>query len=123
PRSAVISLLCWPRFIGLTTIEVRIFMTYVTENHATERLNACPLCGGSDLQPLHVPGRWIGSEFFGDLHGRLGIVRCRGCGLVFTSPRPSEERLSAFYSGDTYSCHEEAGSASAGVKAIFLLDR
>jgi SAM-dependent methyltransferase len=31
--------------------------------------------------------------------------------------------LSAFYSGDTYTCHEATGSASAGAKADFLLRR
>ncbi len=31
--------------------------------------------------------------------------------------------LSAFYSGDTYSCHEASGSASSGVKADYILNR
>jgi SAM-dependent methyltransferase len=29
--------------------------------------------------------------------GRFGVVRCRGCGLVRTSPRPSEENIGAYY--------------------------
>jgi SAM-dependent methyltransferase len=31
--------------------------------------------------------------------------------------------LSAFYSGDTYPCHDATGSASAGAKADFILER
>jgi len=50
-------------------------------------------------------------------------MRCLGCGLVFINPRPSIERLTTFYSGDTYCCHSATGSASAGAKADYLLNR
>jgi 2-polyprenyl-3-methyl-5-hydroxy-6-metoxy-1,4-benzoquinol methylase len=36
---------------------------------------ACPLCAGLERTPLYVE------------HGSIGVVRCRGCGLVYTSPR------------------------------------
>ena len=98
-------------------------MINTIEAASTECLGACPLCGGTSWRTLPAPGRWIGSEVFGDLQGKLGLVRCRSCGLVFTNPRPSSGRLSAFYSGDTYSCHEATGSASAGAKADFVLKR
>ncbi|HEX3927375.1 MAG TPA: class I SAM-dependent methyltransferase [Gemmatimonadales bacterium] len=70
-----------------------------------------------------MPTQWIGAEVFSDLRGALGLVRCRGCTLVFTNPRPAADRLNTFYSGDTYSCHEETGSASAGTKGALVLKR
>jgi 2-polyprenyl-3-methyl-5-hydroxy-6-metoxy-1,4-benzoquinol methylase len=70
-----------------------------------------------------VPGHWIGPEVFGDLQGKIGLAGCRSCGLVFANPRPSAARLAAFYSGDTYCCHEASGSSSAGSKADYLLKR
>lgn len=85
-----------------------------------ERLIACPLCGDERLSRLPTPGHWIGAEVFDGLP--LGLARCRGCGLVFTNPRPSQDRLGAFYSGDTYTCHTAAGSSSAGRKAAHVLD-
>src|SRR5437879_6431526 len=98
-------------------------MTDTIEAVSTERLDACPLCGGTSWRTLPVPGRWIGPEVFEDLRGKIGLVRCRSCGLVFTNPRPSGGRLSTFYSGDTYTCHEATGSASAGASADFVLGR
>jgi SAM-dependent methyltransferase len=55
--------------------------------------------------------------------GKTSPVRCRNCGLIFTNPRPSCDRLSAFYSGDNYCCHEAAGSSSSGAKAEIILKR
>ena len=90
---------------------------------STESLGACPLCDGTSWRSLPVPGRWIGSEVFGDLDGAVGLVRCHKCGLVFTNPRPSSERLSAFYSGGTYACHESTGATTAGARADVILER
>src|SRR3569623_2337283 len=42
---------------------------------------ACPLCGGFD------GGRWGAENGF-------SCVKCGGCGLVYVSPRPSEEEIS-----------------------------
>lgn len=98
-------------------------MTLPTQSQDVERLDSCPLCAGRSFDPLAVPHIWIGPDIFGSLRGSLGLARCNACGLVFTNPRPSNERLGAFYSGDTYACHAVAGSASAGAKADFLLDR
>lgn len=86
-----------------------------------ECLDACPQCGEEKSLKLPVPANWIGQEIFGDLQGKLGLTKCCSCKLIYTNPRPSSERLSAFYSGDSYTCHESAGSSSAGAKAEFLL--
>lgn len=87
-----------------------------------ERLGSCPLCNGTRPKVLPVPGRQIGHAAFDRLRGSLGLVRCRDCSLVYINPRPSAERLSAFYSSDTYPCHDAAGSSSAGGKADYLLN-
>ena len=79
-----------------------------------ETLAACPVCAGTRSETLALPGHWIGQEVFAELRGCIGIVRCGGCGLVYTNPRPSGDRLRAYYSGNTYICHETAGSASGG---------
>ena len=89
----------------------------------TENLEACPLCGGTSWKTLAVPGRWIGPEVYGELTGKIGLMKCRSCGLRFINPRPSTEKLTEFYSGDTYTCHEATGSSSAGAKADFVLNR
>jgi SAM-dependent methyltransferase len=99
-------------------------VTDVTIEHgAVDTLSSCQLCGGASFEALPDPGRWIGPEVFAGLKGRIGLVCCRGCDLVFVNPRPSGELLSAFYSGDTYECHESDGSGSAGTKAAFILGR
>lgn len=56
----------------------------------------CPSCASSDLQPLHVIRNLkpiVPVPF-------LALLGCRACGLVFTSPRPTESELSAFYDPD-----------------------
>ena len=81
------------------------------------------MCGQASFAPLPEPGHWIGSDTFAPLRGKLALVRCRSCGLRLINPRPNSAALEAFYSGDTYSCHQTEGSASGGAKAEFLLDR
>nr|MBP6796758.1 hypothetical protein [Luteimonas sp.] len=67
-------------------------------------LTTCPVCAGDRFETLPTPGRWIGPEVFEPLRGRIGMMDCRDCGLAFVNPRPSSERLGAFYSGNTYDC-------------------
>lgn len=86
-------------------------------------LTECPVCGGTRFSVLPTPGRWIGPEVFESLHGRIGLMDCRDCGLAFVNPRPSSEKLFDFYSGNTYDCHETSGSSSAGGTADFLMSR
>ncbi len=70
----------------------------------TPGADPCLVCHNVDLEPLYAP-TYFGSiadasEFF--LAGRTAtahgpIVRCRGCGFVFTSPRFSPEQYSRIY--------------------------
>jgi 2-polyprenyl-3-methyl-5-hydroxy-6-metoxy-1,4-benzoquinol methylase len=53
----------------------------------------CALCGGDDFDPLYqsCPDRRQWS-------GRFTVVRCRGCRLAQTSPRPTREAMGSYYS-------------------------
>lgn len=53
-----------------------------------EALDACDLCGGSDVTQITEGRRF----------GRVApIVQCTGCGLTFLSPRPTHAELDGFY--------------------------
>lgn len=51
----------------------------------------CRLCGSRELRTLFVAER----------SGRQ-VVRCRGCGLVFYDPQPSEAQAAALYSSEYF---------------------
>jgi SAM-dependent methyltransferase len=84
---------------------------------------SCYLCNSTNLVSLRVPRLWIGESYaFSGLLGKLGLSKCKTCGLIFTNPRPATKRLDRFYSGDSYVCHTIAGSASGSRKASYLID-
>ena len=87
-----------------------------------EAILACPLCNGTKFRILPTPGRWI-SDSFHLLAGSIGLVSCRSCDLVFTNPRPSGRLLTAFYSGDTYSCHDPSLVSAGDMQADVILSR
>lgn len=91
--------------------------------YGAQRVADCPLCGATERARLRTPGRWIGDQHFNGLRGTLGLVRCRGCSLIFTDPRPLPEQLEAFYDSDVYECHEAAPSAAAASKAAYVFAR
>ncbi len=73
----------------------------------------CPLCGRA---PARVVRR----------HGGFTIVRCGGCGLQATWPRPDAALLQAFYARDDYyAAHamDEAAAAGWKARALGLLER
>ena len=92
-------------------------------SESTVNASQCSLCGSSAIKTLKTPDHWIGPEVFADLEGKIGLAKCKDCGFVFVNPKPSPERLEAFYSGITYECHKADGTALAGSKSDFLLDR
>jgi SAM-dependent methyltransferase len=55
---------------------------------------ACPLCGGSERQTLYTE------------HGAVGVVRCRGCSLIYTSPQIKSPE--GIYHGDATVYLDEA---------------
>lgn len=59
----------------------------------TRERTACNLCGGEEFIAVYrgCPDRrhW--------LPGAFDVVRCRGCGLIQTNPRPDRESVRAYY--------------------------
>ena len=98
-------------------------ISVVDQRVKTLRVDGCPCCSRRDLLAVTTPGHWIGREVFDQLRSRIGLSRCRDCGLVFVNPRPSDEMLSRFYSGDTYSCHAPNDHEATKRKAAAVLDR
>jgi SAM-dependent methyltransferase len=93
------------------------------DNVDAEAVASCPLCGAGAFRRLSVPRRWTGGDFFEPLKGRLALVECRACRLVYTNPRPSSSTLAAFYNRDDYEFHDSAGTAATGSRADFFLER
>ena len=60
---------------------------------------ACPLCGNTDFATL-----FEGCDLFFHRAGKYRVVKCRGCELQFTNPRPTFESLGAHYP-DNYFCY------------------
>jgi SAM-dependent methyltransferase len=60
---------------------------------------ACPLCGSADAARVLT-----GADLRRGLPGRFHVVRCRGCGFAYVSPRPTRAAIGAYYPSG-YSCH------------------
>ena len=60
-----------------------------------ELLTSCPGCGSEGLQPL-----FTAADTLHQLPGEWCIHRCRGCGLMLTSPRPDRRAIAAYYPED-----------------------
>lgn len=54
----------------------------------------CNLCGGSDAVPQPQKARFLA------IPAELGIVKCSSCGLIFMSPRPSQDDYVEYYNTD-----------------------
>lgn len=77
-------------------------------NPGTHKFVACPLCSSQEHQTLATRGR--SKE---DLHTAI----CTGCGLVFSSPIPSEEEIAEYYA--TKYRVEYKGTARPKLKHIY----
>lgn len=77
---------------------------------------ACDLCGAADAERLLVA-----SDLRYGVPGEFPIVRCRGCGLVYTNPRPTPRALARYYP-DRYEPHtgipQHASRAGATVRSL-----
>ena len=63
--------------------------------------NKCPWCGSEKAQ-INL---WLKDEFLTkeDFH----ICECLNCGLQYTMPRPSKEKIGAYYKSEDYLSHNE----------------
>lgn len=63
--------------------------------------NKCPWCG-SDKTQINL---WVKDEFLS--HEDFHICECQNCGLLFTMPRPSKEKIGDYYKSEEYYSHQE----------------
>ena len=63
--------------------------------------NKCPWCG-SDKAQINL---WLKDEFLSkeDFH----ICECLNCGLLYTMPRPSKDKIGDYYKSEEYYSHQE----------------
>jgi 2-polyprenyl-3-methyl-5-hydroxy-6-metoxy-1,4-benzoquinol methylase len=73
------------------------------EHTVLETLKACSICGGTPLhRALEVTDHTVS-------HERFTIAECPDCQAWFTSPRPDEKSIGAYYASDKYISHTNAG--------------
>lgn len=59
----------------------------------------CPMCGRSEFTPLIDGSAMLNGE-----ECPMGVVRCLGCSLAWTNPRPTEQSIGNYYP-DNYRPH------------------
>jgi SAM-dependent methyltransferase len=77
------------------------------------RLDSCAVCGSQTLRPLHVEPAGSSLNLTAQVN-RL-IVGCEACGVVYSDPLPTQERLDAYYAA-------ASGSQSDGWDARIAAD-
>lgn len=77
----------------------------------------CNLCGLDDTQVLFRK-----RDKFGIVEDEFNVVECRGCGLLYVNPRPTEAEIGKFYS-ETYSWKETLEADSFFAKWVRSLER
>lgn len=69
------------------------------EHTVLETLHSCPFCGGQDFSPaLSVVDHTVSKETF-------LLVECSSCNGRFTSPRPDQQSIGAYYRSEDYISH------------------
>jgi len=85
--------------IGATIVTTSLEPTGAVPADVTLEEVACPMgCGAPSTQVAGGFDRVYG------ISGRFAVVRCEGCGLMRTSPRPTQETIGVYYP-DAYAPH------------------
>lgn len=72
----------------------------------------CPLCGSASAS------KWLErGDLLHGCPGTYGVVRCRDCGHVYTSPRPTPHSLPVCYPESYAPYHANASSSRSAVKS------
>ena len=75
----------------------------------------CPICQSKNWNPFfEVTDHSISKEKF-------QLKKCEGCGLVVTSPRPDDDKLSVYYQSDDYISH--SGKSNSLLNKTYLTAR
>ena len=61
----------------------------------------CPWCGSEKAQ-IHL---WLKDEFL--TKEDFQIYECLQCGLLYTDPRPDQEKIGQYYKSEEYYSHQE----------------
>jgi SAM-dependent methyltransferase len=77
----------------------------------------CNLCGSDNAQVLLSK-----KDKFGIAEDEFNVVECQGCGLLYISPRPSQEEIGKFYP-ETYSWKETLEAESFFTKCLRKLEK
>lgn len=70
-----------------------------------EHVTSCPVCGNQSFQPF------ISTEDFTVTRETFSLVRCAGCDLLITSPRPAEADIGKYYQSADYISHTNGGAS------------
>ena len=62
-------------------------------------INRCPVCDGRTFIPF------ITAQDYSISRETFPIIRCADCGLLVTSPRPSNDKLGSYYTSPAYTSH------------------
>jgi 2-polyprenyl-3-methyl-5-hydroxy-6-metoxy-1,4-benzoquinol methylase len=62
-------------------------------------INRCPVCDGRAFLPF------ITAQDYSISRETFPIIRCTDCGLLITTPRPSNDKLASYYSSPVYTSH------------------
>lgn len=64
-----------------------------------EELSQCPVCNGSTFT------KHLSCEDYTVSHETFNIVKCVGCGFLFTNPRPKQDEIGKYYQSEDYISH------------------
>jgi 2-polyprenyl-3-methyl-5-hydroxy-6-metoxy-1,4-benzoquinol methylase len=79
------------------------------------QVTSCPSCDSTLWKPVfNVTDHSISHETF-------TLIKCDGCGLIATSPRPDDDKLGKYYESEKYISH--SGTSSGIVNSIYLQAR
>lgn len=74
-----------------------------------EKLENCPVCKNTQFtNHLICTDHTVTGESF-------ALVKCSNCKLIFTNPRPAEEKLSEYYKSDQYISHTDKANSLINV--------
>jgi 2-polyprenyl-3-methyl-5-hydroxy-6-metoxy-1,4-benzoquinol methylase len=68
-------------------------------------VKSCPICGHQEYKEV------LKAPFFRGKKVSFSIQECCKCALWFTSPRPADEDLGAYYEQENYASHSDKGTS------------
>ncbi len=80
-----------------------------------EKLEACPICNGTDFRPHLI------CRDFTTSGEPFHVEQCEGCSVLITNPRPTQEEAGQYYESAGYISHQSA--ASGIIDHIYLIIR